>query len=171
MDYFHEFYPDEARQETVIYYASKESFLPEGYYAFLESYCSNPECDCKEVLIQIEPQSSPDPLYFERSARPTAVLKYTWEELFSKKNPVIHQEAPKSPLALIALKLFREYVETHSSYLMNLSKHYSMMKKIDQNYELSSLISSPIKKEIKPGRNELCSCGSGKKFKKCCLNK
>jgi uncharacterized protein YchJ len=23
----------------------------------------------------------------------------------------------------------------------------------------------------KVGRNELCSCGSGKKFKKCCLNK
>jgi hypothetical protein len=23
----------------------------------------------------------------------------------------------------------------------------------------------------KPGRNDLCSCGSGKKFKKCCANK
>lgn len=26
----------------------------------------------------------------------------------------------------------------------------------------------PIRAEAKPGRNDLCSCGSGKKFKKCC---
>ena len=24
---------------------------------------------------------------------------------------------------------------------------------------------------MKPGRNELCPCGSGQKYKKCCLNK
>jgi len=28
-----------------------------------------------------------------------------------------------------------------------------------------------IKVESKPGRNDVCSCGSGKKFKKCCINK
>ena len=25
--------------------------------------------------------------------------------------------------------------------------------------------------EKKPGRNEKCPCGSGKKYKKCCINK
>lgn len=29
----------------------------------------------------------------------------------------------------------------------------------------------PIIKKNQPGRNELCLCGSGKKYKKCCLNK
>lgn len=24
---------------------------------------------------------------------------------------------------------------------------------------------------VKPGRNDLCSCGSGKKFKQCCANR
>ena len=28
-----------------------------------------------------------------------------------------------------------------------------------------------LKKQLKVGRNELCSCGSGKKYKKCCLIK
>ena len=27
------------------------------------------------------------------------------------------------------------------------------------------------RKEKKIGRNDLCSCGSGKKYKKCCINK
>ncbi|MBD9124484.1 MAG: SEC-C metal-binding domain-containing protein [Eisenbergiella sp.] len=26
-------------------------------------------------------------------------------------------------------------------------------------------------KKLKTGRNDLCPCGSGKKFKKCCLGK
>lgn len=29
----------------------------------------------------------------------------------------------------------------------------------------------PIRREKLPGRNEKCPCGSGKKAKKCCLNK
>ncbi len=29
----------------------------------------------------------------------------------------------------------------------------------------------PIKADAKPGRNDPCSCGSGKKYKKCCGSK
>ena len=28
-----------------------------------------------------------------------------------------------------------------------------------------------VKKEKKPGRNDSCPCGSGKKYKKCCVDK
>ena len=34
-----------------------------------------------------------------------------------------------------------------------------------------SISNTPIRAEITPGRNDLCPCGSGKKFKKCCLNR
>lgn len=30
---------------------------------------------------------------------------------------------------------------------------------------------SPVKREDVIGRNEPCICGSGKKYKKCCINK
>jgi uncharacterized protein YecA (UPF0149 family) len=30
---------------------------------------------------------------------------------------------------------------------------------------------SPVVNKNKTTRNEICSCGSGKKFKKCCINK
>ena len=30
---------------------------------------------------------------------------------------------------------------------------------------------TPITKEALPGRNEPCPCGSGKKYKKCCIDK
>lgn len=33
---------------------------------------------------------------------------------------------------------------------------------------LSNITSTIVSGAPKPGRNELCPCGSGKKFKKCC---
>jgi peptide deformylase len=36
---------------------------------------------------------------------------------------------------------------------------------------LDKAVDTTIRVEKKPGRNEPCHCGSGKKFKKCCINK
>ena len=36
---------------------------------------------------------------------------------------------------------------------------------------LDRVVDTTYRAEIKPGRNEPCHCGSGKKFKKCCINK
>ena len=36
---------------------------------------------------------------------------------------------------------------------------------------LDKAVDTTIRVEKKPGRNEPCYCGSGKKFKKCCINK
>ena len=167
MDYFHEFFPQEAQQETAVYFASTDSSLAGGYYAFLESYCSNPECDCREVVILIEPQRGDDLLNFDRFARPIAVINYAWEKPLSKSNPGLHSDTPKSSRATVALNVFRGYVETHAGYQKKLRQHYAMMKEMGQRYGKGS----PIQKETTSGRNELCPCGSGKKFKKCCLNK
>jgi len=32
------------------------------------------------------------------------------------------------------------------------------------------LVKSPLRRSTKVGRNDLCPCGSGLKFKKCCWN-
>jgi preprotein translocase subunit SecA len=37
--------------------------------------------------------------------------------------------------------------------------------------ETPSVPAAPVSKEPKVGRNDPCPCGSGKKFKKCCLLK
>ena len=36
---------------------------------------------------------------------------------------------------------------------------------------LDRVVDTTYRAEIKPGRNEPCHCGSGKKYKKCCINK
>jgi len=34
--------------------------------------------------------------------------------------------------------------------------------------EIKSEKSTPVQAEVTPGRNDLCTCGSGNKFKRCC---
>jgi len=36
--------------------------------------------------------------------------------------------------------------------------------------EYSMIARQPVTKEKQAGRNDPCPCGSGKKYKKCCLN-
>lgn len=43
-----------------------------------------------------------------------------------------------------------------------------VVKEVSTNYEDSSVRKEPIKKEEKIGRNDSCTCGSGKKYKNCC---
>ncbi len=59
---------------------------------------------------------------------------------------------------------------SHPEYAEQLHRHYAMMKEAgkDFTFELAPP-DLPIRREIKIGRNEPCSCGSGKKYKKCCL--
>ena len=42
--------------------------------------------------------------------------------------------------------------------------------KLSQNSSTSSRL-EPVNVGKKVGRNEQCPCGSGKKYKKCCINK
>ena len=46
--------------------------------------------------------------------------------------------------------------------------HYKELKEEELFFRKKAL--KPIVNSNKIGRNELCSCGSGKKYKKCCLN-
>lgn len=67
------------------------------------------------------------------------------------------------------LSIFDRYTNITSTWAgYNDDKNYPRIDISDQ-FNLSSLTSTKTERKI--GRNEKCTCGSGKKYKKCCLNK
>ncbi len=62
----------------------------------------------------------------------------------------------------------RETMENRETVEMNNIQKEA--EKINESTSSDSL-SAPISKSKKVGRNEKCPCGSGKKYKKCCMNK
>lgn len=69
---------------------------------------------------------------------------------------------------LFKMQLVREEMPSQESSDISLD-----FKKKKKEYQYSSTSSdhSEQKKSLKIGRNDPCPCGSGKKYKKCCLNK
>ena len=92
------------------------------------------------------------------------------------KGPVLNLASPQSKLAPALLKQIKVVLQD-KNYIERLKRHYNLFKdeiekeekkiqkqgkNTDSNY--NALSSLP-----KVGRNDPCPCGSGKKYKKCCL--
>ncbi len=170
MQYYHERYPNNL-SAIQMYVANPRSDMPQGPYAFLESYCCNPECECKEVKIEIVKQSSLDLDYFETSEHPTAVLEYEWETPLSEQNPKLADDAYQSEWARAARQAFIDYVQVAPYYNEELALHFLLMKASpDSESNDNDNRYVPLERKVsKLGRNEPCFCGSGKKYKKCCI--
>jgi hypothetical protein len=170
--YYHQRYPDNL-SAIQLYTAEPNSDLPEGLYAFLELYCPDPICECKEVKIEITKQSSMDLNYFETSDTPIATLRYDWNAPLCEENPSLDEEGYQSEWANAGRQAFINYVEVASAYNDELATRFVLMK-IEPGCEATysgKQNKLSVRNAPKLGRNDPCSCGSGKKYKKCCLDK
>lgn len=111
-----------------------------------------------------------------------------WQDFPSSLKAKLHRLSPKWLKEYeIALRAFGGVDEKeHTTFLLNFKvdgtpyedifEVAQSFKLISQNPELINklvyksifFVSRPALKPIAQGRNELCSCGSGKKYKKCC---
>ncbi|GAA5030529.1 hypothetical protein GCM10011506_19860 [Marivirga lumbricoides] len=98
-----------------------------------------------------------------------------WFELMEKEIEKI--EANKSSIDGYATTNKQEFLAVTSEYFFerprllkkNHPKIYKLLKKTF-NQSMAKRMSSPFKKRNQIGRNDPCICGSGEKFKNCCLN-
>lgn len=166
MEYYHQRFPDNP-SAIKIHIAEPDSNLPEGVYAFLEIYCDNPKCDCEEVVIEVTKLLERDRNSFEVHDDVIAVLNYSWKQPVSEKNPCFHDKATQSQYATMAKEVLVDYIQTDPpTYSDELANHFYQMKQ-----DTVPATQASAKKLPKTGRNDPCTCGSGKKYKKCCLTK
>jgi hypothetical protein len=171
MDYFHILFPELAPTEMLMMTASQEPGMLDGEYIFFETYCTNPDCLCQEVVIQVMLFQKDKLSNAKGMGRTAAEIKYSWSQPLSTQNPKFTSESGNTELSRGVLKLLREHLAGEPTYVSRLEKHYNMMKK-EGKAQWGYMATSPtVYKDAQPNRNEPCSCGSGKKYKKCCLQK
>jgi SEC-C motif len=171
---FGEKFPDIAEYETRAVTVPDNDCVPRGEYGLVDSYCDEADCDCRRVFLSV---------YSSEQRKPVAVIAFGWEsEKFYKewmgssdpkiikdlKGPVLNMASPQSKFASNWLKFITDVVLKDKQYVERLKRHYQMFRqKIEAEEHVEktnrSIVASP-----KVGRNELCPCGSGKKYKKCC---
>ncbi|WP_018664326.1 SEC-C metal-binding domain-containing protein [Heyndrickxia acidiproducens] len=130
-----------------------------NYYIY-DRYCMNPSCNCEEVILH----------YVENDERE----KWKAAE-FGIRISLINKKFEVLQTSGMTKKQARELVEESlksSDQAMELfQKRYKQMKNAGkealQRWKQQSKEATQSTR-LKPKRNELCPCGSGKKYKKCC---
>lgn len=132
-------FPDLAARETrVVTLLEAHGPLPAGSYAFLELYCTDPDCDCRRVLIQVRPEAEPVTVL--------ATINYGWERLkfYTQwlhgdrqgareiRNASLDPLNPQSVHAPIFLQFFKSVLMKDRDYIQRLARHYRMFKSLDR---------------------------------------
>lgn len=161
----HHRFPEVAQRETRTVIVATGNEVPADEYHFLEFFCNDLQCDCRRARIAVTSG---------RTGALMASLDYAWEDRafyvrwMGMDDDTIDQIVgaqlavcmPQSEHCGSILKLFRETLQHDPEYAARIVRHYWMFKE-----SRTPTPRAPV------GRNEPCPCGSGRKFKKCCLGK
>jgi hypothetical protein len=159
---FHDSFPEIAQKDVLVVQAKNEA-VHDGIYTFLEYYCDNLACRCTTVVLDVMFSDENEP----EKGKHIASINYAWEKPLSRKNPSFHTEAPRTDMSEAAIKVFHRVVAQDSSYKNKLAGHFELLR---NHVRLEMQGSANIQNNVsKLGRNSPCVCGSGKKYKKCCL--
>jgi uncharacterized protein YecA (UPF0149 family) len=80
----------------------------------------------------------------------------------------------RDPLQNEFLTVFQDILKHDKSYARRIETHYAMFKERMREKESKKSVVKRLSLNAfgeKAGRNDLCPCNSGNKFKKCCLLK
>jgi len=131
------------------------------HYWGVDQYCSNPSCDCSELVVTLHRVRDKD------SSAPT-IGRATLD--LSAEAPTIRVTSS------LALEVFKKFWAEHE---VELRPRASEARRAILRYGLARATSatraahrgaSSSPTTSRTSRNAPCHCGSGKKFKRCCLN-
>jgi len=176
---FHEKFPAIAEDETRSITVINNPELPPDFYGLIEFYCDEPDCDCRRVFLSV---------LSEKQEKILAVIAFGWEkkQFYAKwfgdndpqtiselQVPILNLSSPQSQFAPKLLELVSSAVLKDKEYVDRLKRHYAMFRsdirknmQKNENAENSNIVAFTQK----IGRNMPCPCGSGKKYKNCCLS-
>ena len=155
--------PSKWEPNWTIYGLLHEGLSDDAEYVMFEYYCEKLACDCKNLVAEIMKMGR-DGRHIEKSL---AVISYDWSTEESACKPTLHSRSPRTQLALHLLEAYKSFVHDEE-YLGRIQNEYSRVKELASAKLAERKIQKSNQNE-KNGRNDPCNCGSGKKYKKCCL--
>jgi hypothetical protein len=197
MEFFYHRFPKIAERETrtLNVLGNDARFpLPENAYGFTEFYCNEKSCDCRRVMIRVitpdskeslatinmgfdsdQPEAGPflDPLS-PQSPYADTLMQYFLDEVNND-----HAYLTRLQRHYV---MFKEMLEGHQYRGRPFEAPGLVVRTKKEPGQLPDLLDAllsgtrpdptPVRWPAKKiGRNDPCPCGSGKKYKKCCLTK
>ncbi len=134
---FVEFFPEIAEKETRRITLRNDPQIPDGEYAFVDSFCEDKNCDCRRAYFEVL-QIDPDYEMFH-----AATISYGWEDLdfyaswspylpsemaAAIKGPILIPPDRQSPYAERFLEMFESKFLIDPAYVERIKRHYALFK-------------------------------------------
>ncbi|MEI6434603.1 MAG: SEC-C metal-binding domain-containing protein [Bacteroidota bacterium] len=171
---FHNYFPEIAEKESRTIQVFNDPKLAGDHFLLMELFCDEPKCDCRRVMLNV---------FSLKRKSIVAVINFGWESekfyenWFGSKDkklirelrgPSINDLSERTDITKKIFEHVKLTLENHI-FVQRIKLHYVFFR--EHIEKLASGELTNISHSIKmPGRNDLCSCGSGKKFKNCCLS-
>ncbi len=131
--------------------------LEDKRYIVIDNYCITPGCRCNDVGITIFSIDEKD----ELGSIFTDTVKLKAKE--------VH---PQSSSKQYLLKCWEQFNIAYPDLKDSFQKRHKEMKRVGAEIaKLSGNFQAPVVTNKKVNRNDPCPCGSGKKYKKCCIDR
>ncbi len=146
----------------------------------LDDYCVNPDCDCRQVVLQFLNRGHERGRVRVIKKRPPAIF-YNYRERTYEPAQAPEGHKPSLQALLDELRdqnpafegeVRKRHKRLKALFRRALRKYEASADRIQPVWEPESL--PPVRPDprtswqAKPGRNDPCPCGSGRKYKKCC---
>jgi hypothetical protein len=124
-------------------------------WIILDQYCLQPKCSCTEIVLSFS-------LIKDQARRQKATSSFWLDYKKKKWTPIENEPFP------VDVEALRSTIEAQlPDFYEALANRHKKLKKIYANSKKKPP-GQPIHL-AKVGRNDSCPCGSGKKYKKCCM--
>lgn len=171
---FQELLPEIAEDETrsITILQNEPGLPPIGQYMFIELFCTELDCDCRNVMIVV---------FHVEKERQVAQLRYCWEtkSYYDKIDLDFREDVPGvfvdfgdlSPYSEYFADVLEEmcYGNTHSKneteFAKRLKRHYRQFR---EQLKKNRQDADEAAQQMIPQPYNPCPCASGKKFKYCC---
>jgi hypothetical protein len=162
------------RETRVIMNVHAEDGVPAGTYGLSEAYCPDPECDCRRVMLNVVHTEQPHRGFL-------ASISYGFDREDEMAGPFLDELSPQSEDAEALLNLVTDTVLSNPGDVERLEEHYRLVKQAASDpghpafEELRRMAAmgddeGPVRTASpRIPRNAPCPCGSGRKYKHCCL--
>lgn len=141
---------------------------PQGRVAAEMEFCAEPDCNCEEAIVAFLQERLKDLPPGELSGKPGSV-----RVPLDGSPPCFEQHDVEDPPSKALREAWEEYVARWPDYLSRLESQYRRGRRA-LRANLGQILADPSEDKVastqKIGRNEPCPCGSGKKYKRCCLS-
>jgi len=144
-------------------YSSFTEEFDDKQYVIFDNYCKNPHCECGDMFLDIVEVGEKN----EEGIRVTKSIGL-YHYNYKNKKVNITDVTDISTVKAIVAKLFERFNGIDKIFERRNQVLRKIYKKSRMQFNFKQQKSLPVLGK-KVGRNEPCPCGSGKKYKKCCL--